>query len=159
MTKRINYIVKLNKDNIILSVEECNKSMSEVLDIAHTKNEANTDKDTHYVPFFHASTAPAIGKNINEEKRLKGKAPSEESVDSCLADINAAIRILMPIDMTIQYTHNCPLPDVSLEKAHEALEISMMLLVALRVMNDHYKEERAEQKQSVKDLFKDLGLK
>lgn len=151
------YVVEVDSNNIITELVEESKDFESCLEKATELNE-NRKPGKRYVPFPSAGLAPSVGKNIEDETRLKGGRVSEESQNGCINDCKTAMRMLMVTDLAITSSHQCPIPTISPEKAHEAIQTCSMLLMSVIMMNMHHKREKAESKDLVEDLFKHLGL-
>ena len=151
------YVVEVDSNNIITELIEESKDFEACLSKATELNE-NRKPGKRYAPFTSAGQAPTVGKNIEDETRLKAGEVSNESKDGCIDDCKTAMRMLMVTDLAITSSHQCPIPTISPEKAHEAIQTCSMLLMSIIMMNMSHKQEKAQNKDIVEDLFKNLGL-
>ena len=151
------YVVEVDSNNIITELVEESKDFEACISKATELNE-NRKPGKRYAPFTSAGLAPTVGKNIEDECKAKAGVVSDESQDGCIKDCKTAMRMLMVTDLAITSSHQCPIPTISPEKAHEAIQTCSMLLMSILMMNMSHQQEKSNSKEIVEDLFKHLGL-
>lgn len=159
MQERKNYLLKVDKKtNKIIDFKQIDGDLMTLTTLADKKNQS-CDSNVRYLPMPKSAQEPTIGADATNELRDKIPQPNDEKMENTHNNVKSAIKVLMAVEMTIKGTHMCPIPMMDAEEAIEAIDKSTALLIALDMMHNHYKSEKEEQKQSVDDLFDQMGLK
>lgn len=158
MNENNNYVICIdNKSNKIVSVE---KMDTNELDVVYEHCEdlnKEASEQYRYLPVPHCKRVPRVGFDSTQE--LKDIiAISPETPKKAANAMNEALRIIMSIHMTITSTRTSLLPDVSVEECCDALVMVAGMIMMLQRIHCKHEDEEKEKKETVDELFKQLGI-